>query len=119
MSLTSVIVNGIRRAKAAAGDLIVPIILVRTEKTYLNGVNSEIKTNQTMQGFVEKYTNDEVDGASVRRDDFKITIFNDNADITITTSDRLIFDNLSLEVVKIDPQFVGPLKPLIMVQGRR
>lgn len=119
MSLTNTIIDAMRQARLAAGDLIIPITVRNITRTYSNGVNTPTEVDSIAQGFVDKFTTDEIDGAMVRQDDMKVYLFNETNTVQVQTSDQLIIDGLILEVIKAIPQFVGPLKPLIMVQGRK
>lgn len=119
MSLTNTVIDAMRQARLAAGDLIIPITLRAISKTYLNGVNTSTPTESVAQGFVDKFTTDEIDGTVVRQDDTKIYLFNETGSVDVKVSDEVVIDGLTFQVVRAVPQFVGPLKPLIMVHARK
>ena len=119
MSLTNTIIASIRKARLAAGDLIVDVTVRNVTRVYANGVNTSTSVDSLVKGFVDKFTTDEIDGAMIRQDDFKIYLFNEDNSVTVNTADKIVIDGLILEVIKSMPQFVGPLKPFIMVQARK
>lgn len=118
MSLTNSVISAIRQTKASLGDLLISMTLVKVTKTYSSGVNFESTTQIPVQGVIEKYTDKEIDGTMIFKDDLKIILFNEEGAIQVSNKDRIIANGKTFEVVQVKAEYVGAYTPIINLQVR-
>lgn len=121
MSLAQVIIEGIRVARSNLGDLIEKATLVTVTKTYdtTQGKNVESKSEVEVEIVRDKFTWVEQQAPGFQETDVKVLMFNPNNDIEVDANARLVLDDTTLHVKKVDPSWVGGYKPVITLVLRR
>lgn len=119
MSLKEVIIDAVATAKQQLGDLIIDVVLRRVQSQYDPSVSKTVTTEltSTIQMAILKFEFKEIDGSLVKSDDMKGLIFNVDQDIKIT--DKVSFQNIEYDVIKLTPTYAGDTLVLIEVQLRK
>ena len=125
MSLANVICNAVKIAKANLGDLVVQAVLRRTTgKTYdtATGRYESTTVNRDLEVAPDKFTYTEMNAADFNQTDVKLTVFNPDNDIEISTDDQIMYPAVGgalYSVWKVLPEHVGGYKPVIAVVLRK
>lgn len=108
MSNVSEIVNGVRQAKIALGDLVVKIPLNKNSGAYNTStgkVTLDPTSTPTIEIAITAYEADEIDGANIREDDLKGFVFDTNQ--SIDTDDTLVYGGITYTIKTILPIMAG------------
>lgn len=122
MSISSAINQALKAARTQLGDL-VKAATVRnvTGKTYDSsaGTYTPTTSDRLVEYVPDQFSYNEQMEQGFEQTDLKIGVLNPNNDITITTSDLMILDQVEYRVRKVIPVYVGGFKPLLTVVLRR
>ena len=107
MSLSKSIIKAISSAKAALGDLVVPMTLVKKSGVYdtTTGKVTETESLPIVSVAITQFEFQEVDGVNVRSDDVKGFIF--DTDQAIDTEDKLMVNDIEYTIVSVKPYIAG------------
>lgn len=120
MSKVSVIINGIKKARAELGDLVVKVTLRRkTGQTYANGKVTPVYTEKDLDGVHDKFDVTETDTSQVLLGDKKVVCFVDADQIYPDTDDLVVVDGEEYTVKKSSPTYAGNVIVVTTLQLRK
>lgn len=123
MGLTDQVVQGIKNAKSAIGDLVEQATLVQTSSVLdpVAGINTQTPTNTTVdvvpnqKSLRYRFLIDQVQGEDLSKSDLNLIVFNLDNLFTMGDSDRIVYRGRTYKVNQLNPIPVGSVTPIYLV----
>lgn len=122
MSLAQAVIDGVIKAQAALGNLVIDAVLKTNPSTNYNtgtGINEVTYTDTAIKGTVVNWEFKEIDGNSVREDDVKFLVFNTEGLLDINENDMISLASEVFNVKRVKKERVGLYSPVLIVQLRK
>jgi len=122
MSLAQAVIDGVIKAQAALGNLVIDAVLKTNPVSNYNtatGTNEVSYTDTTIQATPVAWEFKEIDGNSVREDDVKLLVFNTSGLLNINQNDKISMSSEIFNVKRVKKERVGLFSPVLIVQLRK
>lgn len=122
MSLAQAVIDGVIKAQAALGNLVIDAVLKTNPVSNYNvttGNNEVSYTDTNIRATVVNWEFKEIDGNSVREDDVKLLVFNTDGLLNINENDKITMSSEVFNVKRVKKERVGIYSPVLIVQLRK
>ena len=122
MSLAQAVIDGVIKAQAALGNLVIDAVLKTNPASNYNvttGNNEVSYTDTNIKATVVNWEFKEIDGNSVREDDVKLLVFNTDGLLNINENDKITMSSEVFNVKRVKKVRVGIFSPVLIVQLRK
>mgnify|MGYP003440659969 FL=1 len=122
MSLAQAVIDGVIKAQAALGNLVIDAVLKTNPASNYNvttGNNEVSYTDTNIKATVVNWEFKEIDGNSVREDDVKLLVFNTDGLLNINENDKITMSSEVFNVKRVKKERVGIYSPVLIVQLRK
>ena len=122
MSLAQAVIDGVIKAQAALGNLVIDAVLKTNPASNYNvttGNNEVSYTDTNIKATVVNWEFKEIDGNSVREDEVKLLVFNTDGLLNINENDKITMSSEVFNVKRVKKERVGIYSPVLIVQLRK